>query len=424
MIFVYDLKGKSLYKVTMSFTINVFSELCVSYPTWAELSAFLTSDDGGKLRIVQTNASPYAIVRYTKGVSNFEKPHVPFFRSVVWNTVVNRPVSVAPCKAEEGEPVDGEEVRVSDFVDGTMIQAWQDGNSLQIATRTSLGAKGGFYSNRSFAEMLDDALKSSGGTQKFLESVLTTGQFASLVLQHKDHKTVAPIPYNRVFVCYFGSVDFNGVVTMTQDTSAWPERLASYAPQLYSESLASAQTAKALLHENQNKGYSWQGLVFQSVNSSRRWRLRNPAYVIVRTLRGSEASQAARFLRLRHSGNVKQYLNYFREESSTMWEFESTLRQRSSELYAAYNDMNKLKTKSMRDLPYSLRPHVYALHGKYLANVKAAADLNASNAKEGLPTTSQVNNSILKQVVIDYVNALAVEDQLKLLEGDRMSPMK
>jgi len=405
----------------MSFTINVFSELCVSYPTWAELSVFLTSEEGGKLRVVQTDSSPYAIVRYTKGVSNFDLSHVPFFRSVVWNTVTNRPVSVAPCKAEEGEPVDGTEVRVSDFVDGTMIQAWQDGDQLQIATRTSLGAKGGFYCSRSFAEMLEDALKSSGGTQKFLESVLTTGKFASLVLQHKDHKTVAPIPYDRVFVCYFGSVDFNGVVTMTQNTSLWPERLASYAPQLYSESLVKG--AKTLLQENQNKGYSWQGLVFQDVASSRRWRLRNPAYVIVRTLRGSEASQAARFLRLRHSGNVKQYLNYFREESGTMWEFESTLRQRSSELYAAYNDMNKLKTKSMRDLPYSLRPHVYALHGKYLANVKAAAELHAANTQEGLLTTPKVSNSILKQVVIDYVNALAVEDQLKLLEGDRLSPM-
>ena len=404
----------------MSFTINVFSELCVSYPTWAELSAFLTSDEGGKLRIVQTNGSPYAIVRYTKGISNFEKPHVPFFRSVVWSTLANRPVSVAPCKAEEGDPVDGAEVRVSDFVDGTMIQAWKDGDTLQIATRTSLGAKGGFYSSRSFADMLDDALNSSGGTQKFLESVLTSGQFVSLVLQHKDHKTVAPIPYNRVFVCYFGTVHESGNVSMTQDTASWPERLASYAPQLYSESLASPQTAKALLHENQNKGYSWQGLVFQDLSSSRRWRLRNPAYVIVRTLRGSEASQAARFLRLRHSGNVKQYLNYFREESNAMWEFESTLRQRSSELYSAYNDMNKLKTKSMRDLPYSLRPHVYALHGKYLANVKAAAELHAAKTQEGVP---QVNNSILKQGVIDYVNALAVEDQLKLLEGDRLSPL-
>jgi hypothetical protein len=387
----------------MSFSINAFSDLCASYPSWTELSAFLVSDEGGKLRVVQTEGSSYVIVRYTKGVSNFALPHVPLFRSVVWNTVTNRPVSIAPPKAEEGEPGDVA-VRVSDFVDGTMIQAWQDGDQLQIATRTSLGAKGGFYSTRSFADMLNDALKGSGGTDKFLRSVLKSGQFVSLVLQHKDHKTVAPIPYNRVFVCYFGSVDSDGGVTMTQDASVWPERLASYAPQLYSTGVTSA---KSLLQENQNKGYSWQGLVFQDMASSRRWRLRNPAYVIVRTLRGPEASQAARFLRLRHSGNVKQYLSYFREESNMMWDFEKTLRQRSAELYGAYNDMNKLKTKSMRDLPYSLRPHVYALHGKYLAQ------LSADKADKAI-------ESISKATVIDYVNALAVEDQLKLLEGDRV----
>lgn len=392
----------------MSFSINAFSDLCVSYPSWTELSAFLVSDEGGKLRVVQTEGSPYVIVRYTKSVSNFALAHVPLFRSVVWNTVTNRPVSIAPPKAEEGEPTEVA-VRVSDFVDGTMIQAWQDGDQLQIATRTSLGAKGGFYSTRSFADMLNDALKGSGGTDKFLRSVLKSGQFISLVLQHKDHKTVAPIPYNRVFVCYFGSVDSDGAVTMTQDTSVWPERLASYAPQLYAAGAMSALgSAKSMLQENQNKGYSWQGLVFQDMASSRRWRLRNPAYVIVRTLRGPEANQAARFLRLRHSGNVKQYLSYFREESNMMWDFEKTLRQRSAELYGAYNDMNKLKTKTMRDLPYSLRPHVYALHGKYLAQ------LSAKNAE-----TATVE-SISKSTVIDYVNALAVEDQLKLLEGDRV----
>jgi hypothetical protein len=392
----------------MSFSISVFSQLCASYPSWPELSAFLISEEGGKLRVVQTEGSPYVIVRYTKGVSDFEKSHVPFFRSVVWNTVTNRPVSVAPIKAEDGEPVGDVSLRVTDFVDGTMIQAWQDGDQLQIATRTSLGAKGGFYSNRSFAEMLNDALKSSGETDTFLRSVLKSGQFVSLVLQHKDHKTVAPVPYNRVFVCYFGSVDSEGAVTMTQDTGLWPERLASYAPYLYSERFPVSSGAKTLLEQNQTKGYSWQGLVFQDVGSSRRWRLRNPAYVIVRTLRGPEAGQAARFLRLRHSGNVKQYLSYFREESNMMWEFEKTLRQRSSELYGAYNDMNKLKTKSMRDLPYSLRPHVYALHGKYLAQISAKKDESATV------------ESISKTTVIDYVNALAVEDQLKLLEGDRV----
>jgi hypothetical protein len=92
-----------------------------------------------------------------------------------------------------------------------------------------------------------------------------------------------------------------------------------------------------------------------------------------------------------------------------MWGYEQLLRQRTSDLYTAYNEMNKLKQKSMKDLPYSLRPHVYALHGQYLASLPKASAPSAqgSQAPSAIP--------VLKQVVIDYVNKMSLEDQVKLM---------
>jgi hypothetical protein len=81
-----------------------------------------------------------------------------------------------------------------------------------------------------------------------------------------------------------------------------------------------------------------------------------------------------------------------------MWALEKLLRERTVGLYEAYCDMNKTKTKGMRDLAYCFRPHVYALHGKYLAT---------------LPNPVPV----LKETVIAYVNDLPVDEQLKLLKG-------
>ena len=403
-------KAKVPLQTKMSFTLTCFRDLCAAHPTWSDLSSYLQSEAGGKLRIVEPTTSQMAIIRYTKGVSNMNLEHVRAFRSVVWNKETNRPVCVAPVKAEEGEPAAGVSLLISDFVDGTMVNTWrQEGADAQIATRTSLNAVGTFYSSRNFSDLFADALRQVGGTKTFLNSVLAPGEFASFVLQHREHKTVAPVNYNRVFVTQFGRVDSDGTVTISADSASWPQRLVGYAPQVYDENatFANSKDALTMLRNNAPQSFTWQGMVFQERDGSRRWRLRNPAYVVVRTLRGAEANPMARFLRLRCSGQTKQYLGYFLEESKQMWTFEQTLRQRTQELYDAYVAMNKLKTKSMRDLPYCLRPHVYALHGQYLASLP-------KEGQEGTPTP------VLKETVINYVNALAQEDQLKLLEGDRV----
>jgi hypothetical protein len=374
------------------------SVLASNYSSWENLRTHLTSPAGGSLRVIEPANSPLAVIRYTKGVSDFAAEHVPLFRSVVWNKTTNRPVSMAPVKAEASMPPTGASVRVSDFVDGTMLQAWKDvTGAVGIATRTSLGAKGTFYSKRSFAELLDEALSAVGGTDAFFGSYLEPGQFISLVLQHREHKIVAPVPYNRVFVTHFGSIDAAGSVTFLNDLAAWPKIFASLHPHVYAEQ-TTVEDAKALFRKYRQDNYAWQGLVFQSGTSIQRWRMRNFAYLNARALRGMESDPMERFLRLRAAGETKKYLTLFRDESNAMWALEKLLRERTVDLYQAYCDMNKTKTKGMRDLAYCFRPHVYALHGKYLAT---------------LPNPVPV----IKDTVIAYVNDLPVEEQLKLLKG-------
>ena len=106
--------------------VGSLSVLASNYSTWETLRTHLTSPAGGSLRVIEPANSPLAVIRYTKGVSDFAAEHVPLFRSVVWNKETNLPVSVAPVKAEASMPPAGASVRVSDFVDGTMLQAWKD----------------------------------------------------------------------------------------------------------------------------------------------------------------------------------------------------------------------------------------------------------------------------------------------------------
>jgi len=394
----------------MSFATNIFSDLTETYPTWDALRMYLMSAEGGKLRVMSSETDDLAVIRYTKGVSDFSKSHVRWFRSVVWNKVTNSPVCVGPVKAEKGNAEPCVSLRVTDFLDGTMINVFRTDQGVRLATRTSLDAKGTFYSARSFAELFDDAFRSLGGWKEYMESVLAVGEFASFVLQHPEHKTVLSIAQPRVYVAYTGSIA-GDEVTMTSLPSEWHDRLAAYAPQVYEESVIFETHGDSYqMMRDQKLGYSWQGMVFQELDGSRRWRIRNPAYTAVRALRGSESNAMERFLRLRNEGTVKKYLEHFRDESNEMWGFEKSLRERTAELYTAYTEMNKLKTKTMKQLPYCLRPHVYALHGLYLSSLP----------KDGTRAAPGDVKPVLKETVVGYVNRLPLDEQLKLLQGDRV----
>ena len=383
----------------MSFVSNFFLQLSRQYPSWSSLCQHLESEEGGKLRCIEVG--DYAIVRYVKGVSDLTNAGVRHFRSVVWDTRTNRPVCVAPVKAQTGEPPAGSPLRVMDFVDGVMINVFQDASGVvNYATRTNLGASNSFYTKKTFAEMLDDCLAPVGGAHSFFSRVLQPGQFASFVMQHPDHKTVGQIAVPRLTCIHVGSVSEDGGVKFDVDPNLWPSSFYSYAVPVYeqTEVLAESKDAWKFIKTYQGKGHTWQGVVFLDTATGQRWRLRNSDFVKVRTLRGPEADSFARYLRLRTTGQMKQYLQYFREESNRMWAYENLWRETTQALFDSYVQMHKLKQKTMKELPLPLRPHVYALHGKYLAS---------------LPTPQ----AITKSTVIEYVNSLAIEDQLKMVGG-------
>jgi hypothetical protein len=348
-----------------------FAELCTTYPTWDLLQTYLTSAEGGNLRCIDRGDK--AIIRYVKGMSDFTKPHVGTFRSVVWNKRTNRPVSVAPVKANEGVPELTEDMRVSEFLEGVMVQGWNEDEPC-ISTRTSLGGTGHFYSQRSFADLFHEA----GGFD--LLSSIPKGSCASFLLQHPEHKLVSKVPYPRVYVICIADID-DTTVTFKYNPAEWPQRFVTYAPVTYEK----MEDTLSTFHSYKNE-YTWQGMVFQ--NSIGRWRIRNPQYELVHHLRGTDQDEQ-RFLRLRANKLLQAYLVYFKEENELMWNFEKIFRENTGKLHKAYCDVHKSKSLTIKDLPYSLRPHVYALHGQYLES----------------------KISIVKSTVVEYVNGLALADQ-------------
>ena len=361
----------------MSYSIDQFETLCSRFPTWVELKAYLVSPEGGSLRVVETADSPLVVIRYTRGTEA-----TGLFRSVVWDTASNRPVSVAPVKASEGAPpVDVQLSATEDFIDGVMVNAFVGADGvLQVATRTTIGAANHFYSEKSFAAMFQEALATSSlETVDTLQGVMaeamktqgSTSCFVSFVLQHPEHRIVVKTDVASLNVVHVGYVSPTGLVTLCERATNWPQafgrlQIHSYATRRFKE----GEAAQMLQRTAVQRGWRWQGLVFKD-GAGKRWRLRSTTYTMLRELRGGEAAVEDRFLRLREKKKVVEYLKHYSEERDAFWQLETVLRARTEDVLKAYTDVHKAHLVPFKDLPAAYKPAVFLLHALWRDHLRA-----------------------------------------------------
>lgn len=387
---------------TMVYTLSVFTNLREQYPQWAALREYLESAEGGRLRVIDTDTEHIHIIRYDKASTDFSKSHVSWFRSVVWDARTNLPLSVAPPKAHTGLPAE-EVARWEQFVEGVMVNAFMstESNDVHLVTRSKLGATGAYYSQRSFSALLEDAVAEVGtSVPALLGAVPDTAHgevsvFASLLLQHPEHRIVAHVTRPAVYVVHRGRVLATGDVEMDEEIALHGiptlESATKPASPLTLESMGPWMTA-----ETERRGWQWQGIVLKDGKGGR-WRMRSTPYSMVRTMRGDTPRQDVRFLQLRGRNLADTYLFYYPEEHAAFRRLEQEVRSVTQNLYNAYVAAHITKSIPFMDLPAHWRPHVYTLHGQYLGSLRAQGFF------------------IRKKEAIEYVNHLPIPRQLHLM---------
>jgi hypothetical protein len=388
----------------MVYTCDVFVNLINQFSTWSEFSAFLQSKEGGGVRVIHKEGEQYAVLRYVKGQSDLVDPLKPWtrwMRSVVWDTVAHRPVCVAPPKAFNTDVPTDTSLSVEDFVEGVMVNGFvTESPDMTWTTRSTLGATTGFYGMKTFAEMVAEAEKARNwGRGDFAGTLRHDGfTFASLVLQHPEHRVVQNIYKPSLSLVHVGRVDANGLVTIADSVADWHPSLSDWAVKSY-PALSPGETAAQRLDTMiRTADTTWQGLVFRGSNGNR-WRLRTLSYKILRDLRGKESRIEDRFARLRAQNMVRLYVQNWPEEQQKFFELEKRLRGLTSKIYTEYCAVHKEKSKVFLDVPIPLRTPVYELHGIYLNNLRPK------------------NLTLKMPVVIQYVNNLPVEVQSALLRS-------
>lgn len=389
-------------------SISIFSELRTTYSTWPALKAYLTSAEGGSLRVddFSTPENPFALIRYVKGRSDLSMTHVRAFRSVVWDTMYNLPVSVTPAKSVDGESlpdtVSTEGFRIEHFVDGVLMGMFWDNhnNNWRIHTRSVLGANSRYFSQtKTFATMFAEA------TRDLDLAALDKRCSYTWILQHPENRIVVPVDRPRAFIVGTARIGADGAVNWEksaplqnpQDVAAL-QALRDVAESAGVRLSGTYATAAGIVHDplgpftvrdvtglrtwdevrtaladwNTRFRHAAQGLVVHGLVSGQRWKIRTPEYTRVRKLRGNSARRDYLWLDLWHSNGLRDYLTLYPEERVAANATVDRWKRATNDVFHIYTDVFKARTLPKTAIPPKYRPLVFGLHTKYMEELKPA----------------------------------------------------
>lgn len=389
----------------MPYTLTHFRKWKSDFSSWEDLRTWLQDEEGGKLRIIEPRDSPYALVRYVKGQSDFTKDHVGWCRSVVVNKTTRRVMCVAPPKASKlTESTLSEATITEEFVDGTMINLFRksDTDTVELATRSRINANSRFYEGGpSFAEMLQDAMKGAP-----LSSIVDCidpayAEFTSVVLQHPKNRIVKRVETPTFTIIHQGWVDEDGSVIIEEDPAEFHtegEHSDTIAIPYKLDKLRMAKSIESWVAEQaQTRGFGWQGVVLKD-EQGHRWRVRSQVYETVRRIRGNDSSVEERYARIRKDQSMKQYLAFYPEDRETFYAMEGRLRTNTRQLLHFYGDVFRARKTPYHQLPWPYKHHVSVLHNQYKEKLKA------------------LKQTVDMKVVIDYVNGLELADLANMMK--------
>lgn len=391
---IVDIKGLTVLFYSKFMSHIEIKELTALYPTYQALKSFLQSEEGGTFRVIdQDEEGGCCLIRYEKNTSNMSLPHSSWFRSVVWDTVQNRPLCIAPPKSSVSpfpysslKEATSHGIRFEELLDGVMINAYKrvGDETLYLATRSTLNASGHFYSSKPFRQLfvesvmettIDDVSMLEGRIQTISRSLPSpdpskgeTSRFFSFLIQHTENRIVTPIKANVSFLVQSGIVYEDGRF----EINSHPYELATML--MFSDVPSLSFTDPSMsweqyIESQTSRSFEYQGFVAKDVDGNR-WTVRLPNYNEVKSLRGNHASDLERMVHLFQKDKIADYLNHYPEDHVYVQFHQLLLRKLASQLYHEYVEVHVKRTKAWSECDKMVQPHLYGLHGLYMKQKK------------------------------------------------------
>ena len=302
-----------------------------------------------ELSFKSTQFGDYELVNYKKH-ENYDG----MYRSVIFKNkkavCFSPPKSIPYAEFCEKNPMNT--VTADEFIDGTMINVFYDADTDEwvIATRSIIGAKCTFYSQKTFHDMFHET--------NIEYSKLNKTYCYSFVLQHPDNQIVTPVETPVLYLIAVYHITDIGIVEVHSSNHCITSFLTPY-----TFIFSSYEEAEQFV---QKQPYTFKGLMLKTSNE--RSKIRNPAYENVKKLRGNSACSLYTYLTIRSTPEQLEYEKYFPNHTFPIYEKQlSTL---IVQLHSLYIDCFIKKMKPLKEYAAPFKQHLYELHMEYLHHLR------------------------------------------------------
>ena len=331
------------------------------------------------------------IVKYDKSVCDMNDSDVKKCRGIILEKNTNKLVCVPPPKSEKVEifnNVSIEKTMYEEFIEGTMINIFKYDGQVYMATRSCIDALCNFYSNKTFNALFSEVIELS----KF--NSIDDNMNLSFVLQHPENTIVTQYEKPEITLVYGVTIN--------------DEKVINYNLQHLKQILKDKDTDLDFKIPNQYKVNSHievydilnsmnhinPGVILKNIEYNYlRSKIWNQHYSYVRKLKGNSASKKYMYLELRKNNAIKEYLNYFPDDSEQFEIYRLELYDTTNKLFNFYqnwkvrkNSDGKHKYQKVTEIDYEYRPLCIDLH-------------------EAFKKTKQITD---KRAVINYIKNLPV----------------
>jgi hypothetical protein len=293
-------------------------------------------------------------------------------------------------------------IRIEEYVEGTMINLFYDNKQWNISTKNNIGGENNFYINgnkkqTTFRKMFDDCCNDLNiSINDFDESYIY-----SFVMQHVENRIINPVLKNNLYL----------ISAYLKPTTPWPEslemvqditsfvkssKLENVSVPIYYEGF----TTKDQIYNSfamPYTDYNIMGINLFDTEKGNRSKIRNPAYEELKVLRGNQAKIEYHYMTLRKWGRVDEFLDFFPEYLEDFNMFEAKIMNFKHELCVKYYDCYMKHNKPLREYDQQYKSHMFAIHDAYL-RTKSRTDMSTiSEYVETIPEAS-----LMKSINYDY----------------------
>ena len=324
----------------------------------------------------------YKILKYVKEALNDENiESLGLFRSVVLHN--NKLVSFAPPKSLKVEGYEEKEENVfEEFVEGTMVNVFYNGEDWIITTRSNINGNNNFYrGSKSFRQMF---LEASTYYETFTFDRMNKEYVYSFVLQHPENRMVLEVNDPKLYLVEIYKCNKNNSV----ECVSFEEEgyMSNVVNTVEKYEISSLEEAKNMYANEESTIHFIQGVVVKE--GLKRYKVRNPNYNNVRELRGNQSKIQYQYYLLRKQQRVSDYLRHYPEHNELFTQYRNDVHKFTTELHNNYVSCFILKEKVLKEYDGKYKQHMFKLHKDYKEEL----------AGQGL--------KVDKRYVINYVNSL------------------